>query len=265
MHNSEKSVSFINQGEISQYLKEVRKLKVMTPKREKEIAKMMLSNDLTDSEKESIKNEIILGNLRFVISVCKEYQNQGIDLADLISEGNYGLMKAFENFNWSKNIRFISYGRWWIKQAVLETLNKNSRTIRLPVNVIQEYYKIKKKLDGLNEAMSDKFENLPKSVGLETQINEDGSTMIDVIAGVDDNFSDVDSKKKLNNKLHDILSILDDREKLIIERYFGIGCEAENLETIGFEIGLTKERVRQIKEKAIRKLRNETLELFDFI
>ena len=127
----EKSVIPINQEEISVYLKDIRKLTVMTVEREKELAKRMLSGELSKFEKEEIKKEILEGNLRFVITVSKQYQNQGLDLPDLIAEGNYGLLKAIENFDWSKNLRFISYAVWWIRQSILQSLNENSRTIRL--------------------------------------------------------------------------------------------------------------------------------------
>lgn len=253
-----------NENEVSAYLKQIRKYKVMTPKREREISKIMTSNNLTENVKEKIKNEVIHGNLRFVITICKEYQNQGVDFIDLISEGNYGLLKAFDNFEWERNIRFISYSKWWIKQAVLETLNKNSRTIRLPVNIIHEYYKVKKKINDMG--FGEPILQLPKSICLDSAVNDDGHSLSDVIH--DDNaneFSELDSKKVLIKKTMSILNKLDERERYIIKKYFGIGCEQENLEDIGDYLNLTKERVRQIKEKSIRKLRNETIELFELI
>jgi RNA polymerase primary sigma factor len=142
-----KTISIINQSEISSYLKDVRKLKVMNAERERELAKIMLNPDATKREKDLVKKELVEGNLRFVISVCKQYQNQGLDLSDLIAEGNYGLLKAIDKFDWTKNLRFISYGVWWIRQAIIESLNDNARTIRLPVNIVQEYQKIKKVLN----------------------------------------------------------------------------------------------------------------------
>ena len=120
----QKNTLMINQSEISSYLKDVRKLKVMTIEKERELAKIMLNPDVTKSEKERVKKELVEGNLRFVISVCKQYQNQGLDLSDLIAEGNYGLLKAIDKFDWSKNLRFISYGVWWIKQAIIESLQE---------------------------------------------------------------------------------------------------------------------------------------------
>jgi len=193
----------LNQDEIQIYLKDIRKLKVMTPEREKILSERMVSNDCTDREKELIYKELLEGNLRFVITVAKQYQNQGIDLSDLIAEGNFGLMKAIKNFDWTKNNRFISYAVWWIKQSILQSLNENSRTIRLPVNVVE--------------------------------------------------------------KMLSIMSVLDDRERTIVEDYYGLSGTPRTLEDIGIDFGLTKERVRQIKEKALRRLRNESSELFDYL
>ena len=120
-----KSSNPLNQDEIQIYLKDIRKLKVMTPEREKHLAERIASDDCTEREKERIQKEMLEGNLRFVITVAKKYQNQGIDLSDLIAEGNFGLMKAIKNFDWTKNNRFISYAVWWIKQSILQSLNEN--------------------------------------------------------------------------------------------------------------------------------------------
>ena len=106
----------LNQDEIKSYLKDLRKLKVMTPEREKELAEVMKSGNVSPETKKQIQTEILQGNLRFVITVAKQYQNQGLDLPDLIAEGNYGLLKAIDNFDWEKNLRFISYAVWWVKQ-----------------------------------------------------------------------------------------------------------------------------------------------------
>jgi RNA polymerase primary sigma factor len=263
----EKSIIPINQEEISVYLKDIRKLKVMTVEREKELAKRMLSNELSKFEKEEIKQEILEGNLRFVITVSKQYQNQGLDLPDLIAEGNYGLIKAIENFDWSKNLRFISYAVWWIRQSILQSLNENSRTIRFPVNVVQELHKAKKEQEITGEELSDKFANLPYTVDLDTPLNEEGDTLMDVIKNPnvespDEIFSTEDT---LKDKLIAMLDILDDRERIIIEDYFGLTGNTRTLEDIGNDFDLTKERVRQIKEKALRKLRNESVSLFDYL
>jgi RNA polymerase primary sigma factor len=263
----EKTISIINQSEISSYLKDVRKIKVMNAERERELAKIMLNPDSTKREKDLVKKELIEGNLRFVISVCKQYQNQGLDLSDLIAEGNYGLLKAIDKFDWSKNLRFISYGVWWIKQAIIESLNDNARTIRLPVNIVQEYQKIKKVLNEFDNSTPKKFNNLPHTVDLDLMLNEDGDTLVNVIKNENaDNPEDVfNTKLILREKLLNIIGILEDREKIIIEDYFGLNGSMRTLEEIGEDFNLTKERVRQIKEKALKKLRNESKVLFDYI
>ena len=163
----EKSSIPINQEEIAGYLKDIRRIRVMTPDREKELAKKILSPDITEQEKKKIHKELLEGNLRFVITVSKQYQNQGLDLSDLIAEGNYGLMKAIENFDWTKGLRFISYAVWWVRQSILQSLNENARTIRLPVNVVQELHRAKKDLESTGAPLSDKFATLPYTINLD--------------------------------------------------------------------------------------------------
>jgi RNA polymerase primary sigma factor len=264
---NKKTVIPINQEEISHYLKDIRKLKVMTPEREKELAKRMLSPDITKQEKDLIQREIVEGNLRFVITVSKQYQNQGLDLSDLIAEGNYGLIKAIENFDWSKNLRFISYAVWWIRQSILQSLNENARTIRLPVNIVQELHRAKKELDREGVEIPDKFVSLPYTINLDNPLNEEGDTLIDIIANPNAAMADANlsNEETIKDKLIDMLSILDERERSIIEDYFGLSGSSRTLEDIGSDFNLTKERVRQIKEKALRKLRNESGILFDYL
>ena len=263
----EKSAIPINQEEISIYLKDIRKLKVMTPERERELSERMLSNNLTQREKLDIQKEILEGNLRFVITVSKQYQNQGLDLQDLIAEGNYGLLKAIENFDWSKKLRFISYAVWWVRQSILQSLNENARTIRLPVNVVQELHKAKKELDQSGVELPEKFLNLPSIVNLDNPLNEDGDTLMDVLINPNAERADsgLSTEQTLKDKLFKMLDSLDERERLIIEDYFGLSGSTRTLEDIGNDFDLTKERVRQIKEKALRKLRNETSSLFDYM
>jgi len=263
----EKSVIPINQEEISVYLKDIRKLTVMTVEREKELAKRMLSGELSKLEKDEIKKEILEGNLRFVITVSKQYQNQGLDLPDLIAEGNYGLLKAIENFDWTKNLRFISYAVWWIRQSILQSLNENSRTIRFPVNVVQELHKAKKQQEITGNDLEDKFANLPYTVDLDTPLNEDGDTLMDVIVNnnIESPDSGLNTEQTLKDMLLSMLDILDERERIIIEDYFGLSGNTRTLEDIGNDFDLTKERVRQIKEKALLKLRNESGSLFDYL
>ena len=263
----QKSVIPINQEEISVYLKDVRKLKVMTPERERVLADKMLSGKISLKEKEEIKKELLEGNLRFVITVSKQYQNQGLDLPDLIAEGNYGLMKAIENFDWSKKLRFISYAVWWVRQSILQSLNENARTIRLPVNVVQELHKAKKELEQAGVELPEKFANLPYTVNLDNPLNDEGDTLLDVLVNPNAELADANlsTEQTLKEKLLSMLGVLDDREKVIIEDYFGLSGSTRTLEDIGNDFDLTKERVRQIKEKALRKLRNETGILFDYL
>jgi RNA polymerase primary sigma factor len=257
----------INQEEVATYLKDIRKIKVMTPERERELSELICSGTLTDEEVQKIHEEILEGNLRFVITVAKQYQNQGLELSDLIAEGNFGLLKAIKNFDWSKKLRFISYAVWWIRQSILQSLNENSRTIRLPVNVVQELYREKKIMEKTGKDLPEKFATLPSIVDLDRQINEDGDTMLDLIPNDGSYQPDevFNSKDVLKERLFNIMNILDERERLIIEDYFGMSGQTRTLEDIGNDFNLTKERVRQIKEKALRKLRNESSELFDYL
>jgi RNA polymerase primary sigma factor len=257
----------INQEEIQYYLKDIRRIKVMTPEREKELAVKMKSDDTPKREREKIESELLVGNLRFVITVAKQYQNQGLDLSDLIAEGNLGLMKAIKNFDWHKDLRFISYAVWWVKQSIIQSLNDNARTIRLPVNVVQDLHKAKKEIAITGKELELKFSSLPSMIDLDMTINDEGDTLVDMIANPNALAPDAgfNTKDMLKNKLISLLNVLDDREKVIIEDYFGLSGTPRTLEDIGGDFGLTKERVRQIKERALRRLRNESSELFDYL
>lgn len=265
--DDQKTTNPINQDEIQLYLKDIRKFKVMTPEREKELSEIMCSEGCTPDQKDLIHKELLEGNLRFVITVAKQYQNQGVDLSDLIAEGNHGLMKAIKNFDWTKKLRFISYAVWWIKQSILQSLNENSRTIRLPVNVVQDMQKEKREIEKTNKELSEKYATLPRIIDLDMSINEDGDTLIDVIKNENADLPDevFSTKDVLKEKMLNILNVLDDRERVIIEDYYGMTGTPRTLEDIGMDFKLTKERVRQIKEKALRKLRNESSELFDYL
>ena len=199
--------------------------------------------------------------------MAKQYQNQGLALPDLINEGNLGLMKAIKNFDWGKDLRFISYAVWWVKQSILQSLNDNARTIRLPVNVVQDLHKAKKEIENTGGKLADKFQNLPSMIDLDMNINDEGDTLVDIIKNDDADMPDevFNSKDMLKQKLFEIINILDDRERVIIGDYFGLTGTPRTLEDIGSDFDLTKERVRQIKEKALRKLRNESSVLFDYL
>jgi RNA polymerase primary sigma factor len=239
----------------------------MTPERERELAERMLSGTTTEIEKKQIHKELLEGNLRFVITVSKQYQNQGLDLPDLIAEGNYGLMKAIENFDWTKRLRFISYAVWWVRQSILQSLNENARTIRLPVNVVQELHRAKKEMDSAGVELPEKFATLPYTINYDNPLNEEGDTLLDILSNPNAELADANlsTEDTLKDKLLEMLNVLDNRERVIIEDYFGLSGNTRTLEDIGGDFSLTKERVRQIKEKALRKLRNETGSLFDYL
>jgi RNA polymerase primary sigma factor len=257
----------INTEEVQQYIKDIRKIPVITNERQEEILKLLSSGDLTKIEKKKLYDELVKGNLRFVISVAKMYQNQGLDVLDLISEGNIGLIKAAERFDPNNGVKFISYAVWWVKQSIIQSLNDNARTIRLPVNVVQDLHKAKKEIEITGKELESKFTSLPSMIDLDMTINEEGDTLVDLIANPDALAPDAgfNTKDMLKNKLISLLNVLDDREKVIIEDYFGLSGTPRTLEDIGGDFGLTKERVRQIKERALRRLRNESSELFDYL
>lgn len=264
---------FIDTSEesISRYLKDVRKIDMLTPEEEVELAKKVREGDKAATEK------LVTANLRFVISIAKEYQNQGLPLADLINEGNFGLIKAAQKFDPERGFRFISYAVWWVKQSIIQSLNDNARTVRLPVNVTNNIAKLKKEISAFEQEHGRKPTDVdmdltlliqPSCTSLNETINEDGDEMMDIIA--DESFERPDEsfekpKDMLKSQLENTLSVLSPRERQIIELYFGLNGTPLTLEEIGEDYDLTKERIRQIKEKALRKLRNKSKDLFEFI
>jgi RNA polymerase primary sigma factor len=263
----------INTEEVQQYIKDIRKIPVISNERQEEIFKLLNGKNLTKNDRKKLYDELVRGNLRFVISVAKMYQNQGLDVLDLISEGNIGLIKAAERFDPSNGVKFISYAVWWIKQSILASLNDNARTIRLPSNIVLENQKLKKN-DSIDEDnhISDFFEtqinpNLPHCIGLFDNINEDGDQLIDVIPNKEaDNPENIlNTNEEIKKKVSLMLGILDEREKIIIEKYFGLTGIESNLEDLGEEFGCTKERIRQLKDRAIKKLRNESFVLLKYL
>ena len=270
----QKSNSFLKTDEISSYLKDLKKLPVTTNERLKQIIKELKRPTLSREEKDKLQVELVLGNLRFVISVAKQYMNQGLDLSDLISEGNIGLIRAAEEFDPNKKVKFISYAVWWVRQSIMASLNDNSRTIRLPSNVIQDYQKSKREvLHEDDKNFAEKYQNqtsqfIPKTVNLSDEINDEGDQLIDIIVNKDalNPETYLDSEDDRKKHVRQALSILDDKERLIIEKYFGLdGGTQCNLEDLGEEFGCTKERIRQLKERAMKKLRNESFTLLRYL
>ncbi len=263
---NKKYTNFETDDSVSKYFKEVRKSVILTPAEELSLAKRIKAGD------ERAKEQLIKANLKFVISIAKEYQGQGLLLCDLINEGNYGLIKAANRFDHTRGFRFISYAVWWVKQSIIQSLNDNARIVRLPTNVINKISKLNKdisKFESNNErepVYGEIFENdkdvlmlsFPKTTSLNQMINEDGDELIEMIPSesVDHDQQEINDLVKV--ELNKTLMVLDERERTIIENYFGMNSEFSpmTLEEIGEQYGLTKERIRQIKLKALRKLRH---------
>lgn len=266
-----------NAEEIKQYVKDIRKIPVITHERQEELFTMMMDKTISKEQKKLIYDELIKGNLRFVISVAKMYQNQGMDLLDVISEGNLGLIKAAERFDPTSGVKFISYAVWWIRQAIMSSLNENSRTIRIPSNLVQDAQKARKEEQTEQDQYVIKVENesgdptvgttLPYCVGLYNEINEEGDQLIDVIPNKESpNPEDsCNTPEEIKKKVSLMLGVLDEREKIIIEKYYGLTGVESNLEDLGEEFGCTKERIRQIRDNSIRKLRNSSYELLKYL
>lgn len=252
---------------IGLYMKDVRKTTTLTVYEEVELSKRIKEGD------ESALSKLILSNLRFVIKIAKEYQNHGVPMADLISEGNYGLIVAAKKFDHTKGFRFISYAVWWIKQSILQSLNEDSRTVRLPVNIIAKIAKVKKEIekfekDNHRDPIGNEVEviSVPSCTSLNNIINEEGDELINMLENKMFSRPDVIDEEEEDIKKNELIramSGLNKREKEIINSYFGITGEPMTLEMIGEELKLTKERIRQIKESAIRKIRNKVGNIFN--
>ena len=267
-----KSITNRESASLDKYLQEIGREELVTPDEEVELAQRIRKGDQEALEK------LTRANLRFVVSVAKQYQNQGLSLPDLINEGNLGLIKAAEKFDETRGFKFISYAVWWIRQSILQALAEQSRIVRLPLNQVGSLNKINKalsKFEQENERQPSN-EELSEMIDVPTDKISDtlrvGSRHVSVdapfVEGEDNSLLDVlpndDSpsadrglvNESLNTEIERALSTLTDREREIIKSFFGIGCQEMTLEEIGERFGLTRERVRQIKEKAIRRLKS---------
>ena len=260
---------------LDKYLQEIGKVDLLTPDEEIELAIRIKQNDPVALEK------LVKANLRFVVSVSKQYQNQGLSLGDLINEGNLGLIKAARRFDETRGFKFISYAVWWIRQAILQALAEQSRIVRLPLNRVGALNKIGKAYNSLEQ----EFEREPTSAELAQELDMDINEVADTLkiagravsmdapfsSGEENRLLDIlendeqpspDQKlmtESLRDEIERALSTLSERETEVIKLYFGLNKEHSlTLEEIGEKFNLTRERVRQIKEKAIRRLRHAT-------
>jgi RNA polymerase primary sigma factor len=269
-----KSITNRESASLDKYLQEIGREELITAEEEVELAQRIKKGDQTALER------LTKANLRFVVSVAKQYQNQGLTLPDLINEGNIGLIKAAEKFDETRGFKFISYAVWWIRQSILQALAEQSRIIRLPLNQVgslnrlnkafsqfeQKYERIPtpQELAKILELPSDKVSQAIRISGKHISVDApfvDGeeNSLLDVLSNNDSPKADNTLiKESLNQEIERALATLTIREKDIIKHFFGINCQELSLEEIGDKFGLTRERVRQIKEKAIKRLRHKS-------
>ncbi|MCG8574733.1 MAG: RNA polymerase sigma factor RpoD/SigA [Flavobacteriales bacterium] len=269
-----KSITNRESQSLDKYLQDIGKEELITAETEVELAKRIKQGDQQALEK------LTKANLRFVVSVAKQYQNQGLTLPDLINEGNLGLIKAAQKFDETRGFKFISYAVWWIRQSILQALAEQARIVRLPLNQVGSLNKINKAFSKLEqeyerppsaeelaevlEVPEDKIKESMKVAGRHVSMDaplsssEDGGTLMDVMANGDSPKADkLLMAESLQKEIERSLSTLTDKEREIIRLFFGIGMNhGLTLEEIGSKFNLTRERVRQIKEKAIRRLRH---------
>lgn len=268
-----RSITRRDEQSLNRYLNEIGKFQLLTPDEEVELFKKVRQGN------EQAFSMLILKNLRFVVSVAKQYQHPGMWLGDLINEGNIGLIKAARRFDETRGFKFISYAVWWIRQSILQSLNEKGRNVRLPMNLIGNMTKIntvtteflqkKERLPTDEELveMTDLslkvikkcLKNYQRSRSLDAPVSEDSNaTLVGLMA--DENEPSPDEKmnqESLKIEVEQLLEFLPERQGLILQLYFGINRKYPlSLDDIGLQMGLTRERVRQIKDKGIRKLRH---------
>ena len=269
-----KSITNRESASLEKYLQEIGHQDLLTVDEEVELAQQIKKGDRKALER------LTKANLRFVVSVAKQYQNKGLSLPDLINEGNLGLIKAAERYDETRGFKFISYAVWWIRQSILQAIAEQSRIVRLPLNQVGSVNRIARELNKFEqenerkpsvEEMADRIDLPEEKIAEAMKINthhvsmdapfadgEDNS-LLDFLPNTDSPSTDnVLDQESLRTEIGRVLDVLNDREQKVIKAFFGIGMQEMTLEEIGDKYNLTRERVRQIKEKAIRRLRYNT-------
>lgn len=269
-----KSITNRESDSLDKYLQEIGHEELISVEEEVELAQRIKKGDRKALEK------LTRANLRFVVSVAKQYQNQGLSLPDLINEGNVGLIKAAEKFDETRGFKFISYAVWWIRQSILQAIAEQSRIVRLPLNQVGSVNKINRVLNKFeqeherrpsideiadnvdipHEKIEEAMKVNSRHVSVDAPVAEgEDNSLLDVLPNNDSPMADKKLvMESLREEINRALQTLNERERNIIEAFFGINQQEMTLEEIGDKYGLTRERVRQIKEKAIRRLRHNT-------
>ena len=269
-----KSITNRESESLEKYLQEIGREDLLSTDEEVELAQRIRKGDRKALDK------LTKANLRFVVSVAKQYQNQGLSLPDLINEGNLGLIKAAEKFDETRGFKFISYAVWWIRQSILQAIAEQSRIVRLPLNQVGSVNKINRMLnkfeqenerrpsvDEISEQIDLPEEKVGEAMLANTRhvsvdapfVDGEDNSLLDVLVNDDAPLADRQLVlESLRAEISNVLQTLNDRERCVIKAFYGIGEPEMTLEEIGNKYGLTRERVRQIKEKAIRRLRGNT-------
>lgn len=269
-----KSITNRESASLDKYLQEIGHEELLTTDQEVELAQRIRKGDKRALER------LIKANLRFVVSVAKQYQNQGLSLPDLINEGNVGLIKAAEKFDETRGFKFISYAVWWIRQSILQAIAEQSRLVRLPLNQVGSVNKITRELNKFEQEherkpsvdeiaervdlpedkIADAMKANSRHVSMDAPIADgEDSSMIDFLSGDSSNTDRELAIESLKAEVSRILKLLTDKEQKVLRAFFGIdGSPEMTLDEIGEKYNLTRERVRQIKEKALRRLRHNT-------
>ena len=272
-----KSITNRESASLDKYLQEIGREELISVSEEVELAQRIKKGDHAALEK------LTKANLRFVVSVAKQYQNQGLSLPDLINEGNLGLIRAAQKFDETRGFKFISYAVWWIRQSILQALAEQSRIVRLPLNQVGSLNKITKemsrfeqenerrpsteelaeRLDMPGDKISDTIQVSGRHISVDAPFVEgEDNSLLDVLNNEDSPMADASlNQESLSKEVDRALKQLYDRERDILKMFFGIGCQEMTLEEIGAKFDLTRERVRQIKEKAIRRLKGQKSKL----